>query len=357
MKNRRETTKSHLSLFLNNVHKDFHAAKFLYSDPIEFVHRYHDPWEQEAVALLAALFAYGKVAQIRKSVEDALFRINKIASSPKGFVKNLENPIFRKKAEKVFQGFVHRFNKDSDPVILLALLNQSWTQHGSLGAHFISYLNPADPDIGNALSRVIEDWRKWLPSETPKSFHYLLTSPEDGSCCKRWCMFLRWMGRKDEIDPGLWTRGTKGIRRARKTQGNREMKGTQETNETQKPSGTYEPLSETNPLSDLFPTGRSLESWQLIMPLDTHTGRISQYLGLTSRKSLNWKAALEVTASLKKVDPLDPTRYDFALSRLGILELCQRSYREDICKKCQLLPVCQFAQKNSSQSLSPPMRH
>lgn len=346
MKNRRETSKSHLSLFLNNVHKDFHAAKFLYSDPIEFVYRYHDPWEQEAVALLAALFAYGKVAQIRKSVEDALFRISKIASSPKSFVKNLENPIFRKKAEKVFHGFVHRFNKDSDPVILLDLLNRSWTQHGSLGAHFIGYLNPADPDIGNALSRVIDDWRKWLPPETPKSFHYLLTSPEDGSCCKRWCMFLRWMGRKDEIDPGLWTREPWG------TKENQEIQGTRGTNGTQKPKGTYERPTETNPLSDLFPMGRSLESWQLIMPLDTHTGRISQYLGLTSRKSLNWKAALEITASLKKVDPIDPTRYDFALSRLGILELCQRSYREDICKKCQLLPVCQFAQKNSSQFVS-----
>jgi uncharacterized protein (TIGR02757 family) len=301
MKDYRETPKSNLSRFLNGVHKDFHVAKFLYSDPIEFIYRYQDPLEQEAVALLAALLAYGKVGQIRKSVEEALLRISKIAPSPKIFVKSLDSAVFKKKAHEAFQGFVHRFNKDSDPVILFELLNLSWSKYGSLGAHFNQYLKPSDSNIETALSQLIKDWRNSLPPQTPKSFHYLLTSPEDGSCCKRWCMFLRWMGRKDEIDPGLWT--------------------------------------------------HFLKSNQLIMPLDTHTGRISQYLGLTLRKSLNWKASVEITAALKLVDPADPTRYDFALSRLGILELCQRSYREEICKKCQLLPVCQYAQKKVSQSV------
>jgi len=323
MKNHRETPKSDLSRFLDGVHRDFHSTRFLYSDPIEFIYQYKDPWDQEAVALLAALLAYGKVAQIRKSVENALLRISTIASSPKVFVKNLSSPVFRKKAEHRFQGFVHRFNKDSDPVILLGLLNQSWTIYGSLGAHFVNYLAPTDTDIGGSLNQLMKDWRKWLPAQTPESFYYLLTSPDGGSCCKRWCMFLRWMGRKDEIDPGLWSHFQASSRANPKT----------------------------NPLSELFPPGRSLKSSQLIMPLDTHTGRISQYLGLTSRKSLNWKAALEVTSALKFVDPVDPTRYDFALSRLGILDLCQRSYRKEICLKCQLLPVCQFAQKKSSQSV------
>jgi uncharacterized protein (TIGR02757 family) len=120
-------------------------------------------------------------------------------------------------------------------------------------------------------------------------------------------MFLRWMGRKDQLDPGLW--------------------------------------SETGPL-------RTAETYlhpsQLVLPLDTHTGRISQYLSLTSRKSLNWKAALEVTARLRKSDPLDPTRYDFALSRMGILEYCKRKYRPEICEACQLLPACRFAQARIS---------
>ncbi|MEO5968451.1 MAG: DUF2400 family protein, partial [Bdellovibrionia bacterium] len=212
MKNNRETPKSDLSRFLNSVHQDFHVVKFLYSDPIEFIYRYEDPWEQEAVALLSALLAYGKVAQIRKSIEDALFRIGTVAPSPKIFVTNLNNPVFRKKARQCFQGFVHRFNKDDDPVILLELLNQSWSKYGSLGAHFVHHLSPTDPDVGNALNQLIRDWRSWLPLKTPQSFQYLLTSPEDGSCCKRWCMFLRWMGRKDAIDPGLWNRSSRDER-------------------------------------------------------------------------------------------------------------------------------------------------
>src|SRR6185312_11076188 len=105
-------------------------------------------------------------------------------------------------------------------------------------------------------STLIAQWRTWTReagARRNESFEYLLTSPEDGSCCKRWCMFLRWMGRSDSVDPGLWT--------------------------------------QSGPLAGSFPEGRSLKASQLVIPLDTHTGRISQYLELTDRKSLNWKAA------------------------------------------------------------------
>ena len=88
------------------------------------------------------------------------------------------------------------------------------------------------------------------------------------------------------------------------------------------------------------------------MPLDTHTGRISQYIGLTKRKSLNWKAAVEITERLRDCDSEDPVRYDFALARLGILELCQRRFRVEICRDCDLLRVCRFAQKGLSKSAS-----
>jgi uncharacterized protein (TIGR02757 family) len=118
------------------------------------------------------------------------------------------------------------------------------------------------------------------------------------------------MGRSDRLDPGLWT--------------------------------------ESSPLRASFPPGRFLSSSQLILPLDTHTGRISQYLGLTQRKSVNWLAAVEATETLRKVDERDPTRFDFALSRLGILNLCKKTYRPEICEKCELLPVCKFARAKRS---------
>jgi endonuclease III len=89
------------------------------------------------------------------------------------------------------------------------------------------------------------------------------------------------------------------------------------------------------------------------MPLDTHTGRISQYIGLTRRKSLGWKAACEITDRLRECDAEDPVKYDFALARLGILDLCKRSYRAEICEKCELRPACKFANRSQKAKLAP----
>jgi uncharacterized protein (TIGR02757 family) len=297
-----------LQNFLEKVQQDYHQKKYLTSDPLEFVHHFQDPWDQEAVALLSALLAYGQVAQIRSALKLALHRIQQTSTSPREFVQRLENSAFKKRAMRSFDGYVHRFNTGIDLVQLLCLLGKSWAKYGSLGGHFLSHLKATDLHIGPALDQLIKNWKGSLGGQASPTVFYLLTAPASGSCCKRWCLFLRWMGRKDHLDPGLWR--------------------------------------QTSLLSSTFPKSMELSPSQLIMPLDTHTGRLSQYLGLTSRKSLNWKAALEVTEAMKKMDPEDPTRYDFALSRLGILDICQRSYREEICKKCQLLPVCQFAQKS-----------
>ncbi len=269
--------------FLSQIENNYQRAQFLSSDPIEFVHHYQDPWDQEAIALLASLLAYGNVRQIRKSIQEAITRISELAESPRDFVSQLQDPAFLKKSLQHFEDYVHRFNTGRDIIRLFELLNQSWRTHGSLGGHFLSYLCPEDETIESALNQLITNWKEAKSSFTfPKSFYYLLTAPQDGSCCKRWCMLLRWMGRKDEVDLGLWM--------------------------------------QASPLCSTFPAGRTLESHQLVMPLDTHTGRLSQSLGLTQRKSLNWKAAIEVTKSFKALDPLDPVRYDFALSRLGMLE-------------------------------------
>jgi len=83
---------------------------------------------------------------------------------------------------------------------------------------------------------------------------------------KRWMMFLRWMVRKDEIDMGLWT---------------------------------------------------TVNKKDLIMPLDTHTFKVSQKLGLLQRKQYDLQAAIELTETLKTFDAQDPVKYDFALYRLG----------------------------------------
>ncbi len=304
----------HLTEFLNPLYDRFHNPAYLSSDPLEFVHRYSQPLDQEVVALLAALLAYGNVMQIRKSVEVSLLALQELDPHPAVAVQRLQTEEGKAHAEEAFSRFVHRFNVGSDLVELLWLIGRSHSRWGSVGAHFTHHLDPESESFEGALNAFIGDWRAWRKESAGKrrrkdrdGFDYLLTSPSTGSCCKRWCMLLRWMGRKDRLDLGLWMPGSLLAERT-------------------------------------FPSGRGLMSHQLVMPLDTHTGRISQYLRLTERKSLNWLAAREVTQSLKACHAEDPVRYDFALARLGILDLCTRRYRPEICQKCDLLPGCRYAQ-------------
>ncbi len=311
------SAKSELKTFLEPLFQKYHRTQFLSSDPLEFVHRYTDPWDQEVVALFAAVLAYGNVKQIRKSVADLLSRIEKLGKPPQEMIRSLAHPSGRREWKIASEGFVHRFNVGADFYTFSRLLELSWKKYGSFGAHLIRYLEPGAADFGDALSLVFRDWDQWVKDfqasgeSVEKSFSYLVTPPSSGSTCKRWCMLLRWMVRKDAIDLGLWAEG-----------------------------------------SPLVSNLQGLRTEQLVMPLDTHTGRISQYIGLTKRKSLNWKAAIEITARLRESDSKDPVKYDFALARLGILDLCQRRFRVEICARCDLLPVCRFARKGLSSQAS-----
>jgi uncharacterized protein (TIGR02757 family) len=292
---------ANLKQFLDQVFDQYHSKRYLDSDPLEFVHKYKSVEDKETVALVAALLAYGNVKQIRRSVATLLGCMASVApEGPAAFVDALGRPAFEKKARQALDGFVHRFNTGADLFLLLRLLHESRRAFGSLGAHFLSGLSVDDRDIGKALNTLISDWRSDAGS-TQRYFRYLLTAPADGSCCKRWCMLLRWMGRSDELDPGLWSKSKFGE--------------------------------------------QGLRTDQLVIPLDTHTGRISQALGLTKRRSLGWDAALEVTDKLRACDSDDPVRYDFALARLGILDLCQNAFNMEICGTCPLRQVCQHAQR------------
>ncbi|MGK5087259.1 TIGR02757 family protein [Bdellovibrionota bacterium FG-2] len=273
-----------LEEFLRENENRFHRSEFLSSDPLEFVHHYKSPWDQEPVALIAALLAYGNVVQIRHSIRDVLGRIERIAITPSQFVRSLSHEAGLQAAAKCFEGFVHRFNRGPEVLALFKTLNLIWTEHGSLGARFVRDLSPHSAvhsveDVStfeSALNSLISEIRAREPALAKSHF---LTAPQDGSCCKRWCMLLRWMGRRDGIDLGLWTQGSELVRN----------KG-------------------------------FLSAAQLVIPLDVHVGRISRNLRLTQRKTLDWKAALEVTAALRKVDPTDPVRFDFSLARIGIVD-------------------------------------
>lgn len=259
---------------LFSTEKRFHRAEFLDMDPLEFVLRYKDPWDQEIVALVAALLAYGNVKQIRRSVGDVLGRLG---SEPAARVRDLGA---RHDAwDELFSGFVHRFTIGADLAHVFAGVAKVWGLHGSLGRYFLS--GPAAPGrdgLAQRMSACFGPFLEGAPVGRERNLRFLLAHPASGAACKRFCMFLRWMGRKDELDPGLWQTGS--------------------------------------PLLDGVP---GLEPADLVLPLDTHLLRISRDLGLIHSKVATWAAAVEASQALEKWDARDPLRFDFALCRLGML--------------------------------------
>lgn len=254
-------------------------------DPLQLVLRYHDPLDQEVVGLIAAAFAYGRAETIVANIGAVLA---KMRPSPYAYLSTFD----ASEARRRFAGFAHRFHKVPELVAFLGCIADVIATHGSLGALFERCYDASDDDIGPTLTRFVEVVRnvERRPAHR-KALQYLLTSPIDGSACKRMNLFLRWMVRRTSPDLGLWT---------------------------------------------------FVDPAKLVMPVDTHIHRIATFLGLNERKSADWKAARALTDELARFDESDPVRYDFALCRLGILDLCSRKRRRENCDVCMLREVCRF---------------
>lgn len=255
-------------------------------DPLQLVLRYSNPLDQEVAGLIAAAFAYGRAETIVANIGAVLA---KMRPSPYQYLLSFD----ASEATRRFAGFAHRFHKTPELVAFLACLAAVVQTHGSLGALFRVCYDDTDADIGPTLTRFVEAVRnaRVPPARTPAFLQYLLTSPADGSACKRMNLFLRWMVRRTSPDLGLWT---------------------------------------------------FVDPAKLVMPVDTHIHRIATFLGLNDRKSADWKAARALTDQLARFDRSDPVRYDFALCRLGILDLCSRKRRRENCDVCMLREVCRF---------------
>lgn len=250
---------------------EFHRPEYLKIDPLIVVRRFENHRHQEFVALLSALFAFGGVKQIIASVENVVMRM--------GLEERGESLWSARDLLPWLSGFKHRIYVDRDVVMLALLYQQSVKRFGSLEDHFRAHHSAEAKTVGVGLMGVIKDYREWALAFDFKPgahFKHMLNSPEDGSTCKRWLMLLKWYIRpNDGIDLGLWK------------------------------------------------TDELVRTDQLLIPLDTHLFRISKRLRLTHKKTANWKTAVEVTENLKKLDPCDPTKYDFALCRLGMFEYRQ----------------------------------
>ena len=206
--------------------------------------------------LIASSLAYGRVAQILKSVASVL---NEFGQSPSAFLRSASDRFLC----EIFAGFRHRFTSGEEVVLLLASVKRVLDQYGSLGACFLETYRSCDETILPSLTAFVDELS--LPFEGRSNS--LLPRPQKGSACKKLNLFLRWMVREDRVDPGGWDR--------------------------------------------VAPS-------KLIIPLDTHMHRIAIHLGFTKSRCPTMKTALEITRAFRKIDPYDPVRYDFALTRTGI---------------------------------------
>ncbi len=251
---------------LDDIHAAYHRSEYIHPDPLEFLHGYARARDREVVGLVASSLAYGRVGQILRSVSQVL---GHLGPSPAEFLEHASAETLR----EAFAGFRHRFTDGSELADLLQAAGRIIREYGSVQACFLRGYRPADTDITHALAAFARE----LKSRMSAQENTLLPCPERGSACKRLHLYLRWMVRRDAVDPGGW----EGVSKAR-----------------------------------------------LIVPLDVHMHRICTGLGLTTRRQADLRTAREITASFRKIAPDDPVKYDFALTRVGI--------RMDIDPECRM---------------------
>ena len=241
---------------LEALHARYDDRRYVHPDPLEAVLRYDDPGDREVAALLASALAYGRVQQILRSVQGALERMQ---PGPLCFLREASSETLR----RTFVDFRHRFAAGEQVASLLYGAKRMLEEHGSLEACFSAGLRSDHETVLPALSAFV---RRLSAAAGGKCGH-LLPDPARGSACKRMNLFLRWMVRRDNVDPGGW---------------------------------------------------QAVPAAMLIVPLDTHMHKIGLALGASRRKTADLRTALEITEAFRAIRPDDPARYDFALTRLAI---------------------------------------
>jgi len=239
---------------LDDLYDAYNKREYVHPDPLEFLYDYSDIRDREIAGLIASALAYGRVAQILKSVS---YVLKVMEPSPRAFLMQSSPDDFI----NMFKNFKHRFADGSNLAALLIGIKQILKQYGNLYECFLSGTAQDEQTIFSGLNLFCQKLREGTEPG------HLVPLADRGSACKRMNLFLRWMVRKDAVDPGGWD---------------------------------------------------ALSPAKLIVPLDVHLHRICLRMGLTQRTQANMRTALEITSAFKNFAPDDPVRYDFSLTRLGI---------------------------------------
>ena len=243
---------------LETLYARFNRPEHIDPDPLAVALEHPAPADLEVAGLVAASLAFGGVRQIMSSVRAALAPFphparDLAASTPARIHRNCS-------------GFRHRYAGGEALAGLLLGIRAVLRGHGSLEAAFLDGMRPDDGDSTASLAHFM----KLLRAGSGTEKNYLLPVPELGSACKRMHLYLRWMARRDAVDPGPW---------------------------------------------------RGVPPSLLVMPVDLHIHRIALALGFTRRRQADLKTALEITGMFRWMAPEDPVRYDFCLTRAGMAGL------------------------------------
>ena len=241
------------------------VPEYIATDPVAFMHRYHDSTDKNLAGFLAALMAWGRRDIVMAKVNNLLERFG---TNPADFIGNLTPA-----DEKRIDGFCHRtFTSDDIRWILLGLSGMLH-KYGSFEAFWGMCYRESLSGLknGRPLLSIFQERFLQLIPDAPKRMHKHLASPDKNSSCKRFWLFLRWAIRQNScVDPG---------------------------------------------------TMRFMPPSELMIPLDVHVARFSRMFGLLTRPYNDWKAVAELTERLRSMDRDDPARYDYALFGLGIRDI------------------------------------
>jgi uncharacterized protein (TIGR02757 family) len=235
---------------------EYQNPKFIETDPIQIPKQFSRKEDIEISGFIAATLAWGQRPQIIKKSQ---LWMQLMDYQPYNFITQASEKEFSR-----FSDFVYRTFNSDDAMFFLASLRNIYLNYGGLEAVFSKY--PKDMKASIAYFRSV-----FVEINHLKRSEKHLANTDKGSAAKRINMYLRWMVRdaKLGVDFGLW---------------------------------------------------KAISSADLMIPLDTHSGRVARKLGLLHRTQSDWKAVEELTKNLRLFDPNDPIKYDFALFGMGVFE-------------------------------------
>lgn len=249
---------SELKTFLDEKVELYNNPNFIESDPVQIPHLFSLKEDIEIAGFLSATIAWGN----RKMIIKNSYRMMELmGNSPYDFVmSHQENDLER------LESFVHRTFNGQDFASFIRSLQNIYKNHNGLESVFTKHQET------NSMQKSIHEFKKTFfdivhPYRTQKH----ISDPLNNSAAKRINMYLRWMIRQDNkgVDLGIW---------------------------------------------------KNISPAKLSCPLDVHSGNVARKLGLLSRKQNDGKALAELDLNLRKLDPNDPVKYDFALFGLGVFE-------------------------------------